>query len=144
MRVNFKILLWILLVLTLAACSSSKGLEVKDAWARPGMSGDNSAIYFTISNPGAEDDVLQSAECDVATQAELHMSSMDASGTMSMLPQESVAIPAGGQVEFKPAGLHVMLVGLKQNLKEGDTFKVTLNFEKTGAITLEVVVKQQS
>ncbi|WP_236822370.1 copper chaperone PCu(A)C [Anaerolinea thermolimosa] len=128
----------ILLILT--ACSP-KNLQVTQPWARPGAAGDNSAIYLVIDNPTSEADTLLGAETDVAGSTELHRSSME-NGMMMMEPQEKVSIDAKSRVVFEPGGLHVMLVGLKQDLHAGDTIRLTLNFEKAGAITLDVPVKE--
>jgi len=71
--------------------------------------------------------------------------SMDAnmaSGVMMMVQQENIPVSAQNQIEFKPGGLHVMLIGLNQDLNTGDVFQVTLNFEKAGQITMDVPVKQ--
>jgi len=61
-------------------------------------------------------------------------------GVMTMVQQENVPVAAQSQVEFKPGGLHVMLIGLSQDLNPGDTFAIRLNFEKAGQITLDVPV----
>ncbi len=61
-------------------------------------------------------------------------------GVMTMVQQENVPVAAQSQVEFKPGGLHVMLIGLKQDLNPGDSFTIRLNFEKAGQITLDVPV----
>lgn len=50
--------------------------------------------------------------------------------------------PAGGAVAFKPGGLHVMLMDLERDLKPGDTFSLTLKFEKAGARSVQVTVRQ--
>lgn len=63
-------------------------------------------------------------------------------GVMMMVQQENVPVSAESKVEFKPGGLHVMLIGLKQDLNPGDTITVTLNFEKVGQITLDVPVRE--
>jgi copper(I)-binding protein len=63
-------------------------------------------------------------------------------GVMSMKQQESVSVPAGDQVEFKPGGLHIMFVNLKRDLKVGDTITITLIFEKAGRLTIQAVVKE--
>ncbi len=63
-------------------------------------------------------------------------------GMMRMQPVEAVSVPAGGTVEFKPGGLHVMLMDLRRDLKPGDTFSLTLRFEKAGALGVEVTVRQ--
>jgi copper(I)-binding protein len=126
----------------ISACGKqSQTPIVGDVWARPGNAGDNSAIYFTITNPGAEDDLLIAASSQVATTTELHMSMMDSSGTMKMEHQASVPIPSKSEVQFEPGGLHVMLVGLIQDLKEGDQFPLSLNFQESGEIEVDVTVK---
>lgn len=131
-----------LLATLLAACgpAGNQSLQVTDVWARPGLADGNSAIFFTIDNPGA-DDVLLSAFSDVAGAVELHKTSMQ-DGVMKMEHQMSVPVPSE-ETEFKPGGLHVMLIGLKDDLKAGDTFNVTLAFRSAGEQSLTVTVKDQ-
>ncbi len=128
-------------VLVLAACTPKAELTLQDAWARPGLKSGNSAIYFEVQNPLDEEDLLLKADCPAAVSTELHMSMMDASGNMMMQPQENVPIPAQSQVSFKPGGLHVMLIGLTQDLNVGDTLALTLTFQNAGTLQLEVPVK---
>jgi periplasmic copper chaperone A len=127
--------------LLLSACGGSSGLTVTDVWARPGNADGNSAIYFVVT-PGSQADTLLSANSDVAMMVELHESTMAADGTMMMNQQENVPIPTGSKFEFKPGGFHVMLMGLKNDLKVGDMFKATLKFEKAGEITVDVTVRE--
>ena len=69
MKNNTKYLLILLVSMVLIAGSSSGGdLSIKDAWARPGMAGGNSAVYFLLDNPTGEDDVLLEG---AATQVEI-------------------------------------------------------------------------
>jgi hypothetical protein len=63
------------------------------------------------------------------------------SGTMTMKRVTSVAVPAGGEVTFKPGSYHVMLIGLKKPLKAGDTVELHLRFEKAGAIDVSAPVR---
>lgn len=135
------IILTIFLLLT-TACAGNETVTIEDAWARPGSSGDNSAVYFKISNITGFEEVLIGAQCDVAAAAEIHLSTMDNAGTMTMEHQEEVRIHANSQVEFKPGDLHVMLVNLMRDLSVGETFPLTLEFKRAGDITLEVMVKQ--
>lgn len=135
------LIVWIL-VLLLTACAPKNGVEVSQTWARPGLNGGTSAIYLTLQNNSASEDALLSAECEAAMQTELHESKMDASGTMQMMPQEKIILPANGKVELKPGGLHIMLMGLKNDLKPGDEVSVTLTFEKAATQKLSVKVQQ--
>lgn len=131
----------LMLVTVLVACAPAPGsLQVTGLWARPALAGGNSAVYFTIENGTASDDSLLSASSDIAEAVEMHMTSMQ-DGNMQMMPQHEVAVQAGN-TEFKPGGLHVMLIGLKQDLKPGNTFSLTLDFAKAGAMTLDVQVSE--
>jgi copper(I)-binding protein len=58
-----------------------------------------------------------------------------------MVRQDYVEVPAGADLSFAPGGYHVMLMGLKQELKPGDSFPLMLTFEKAGQVTLQVAVK---
>lgn len=132
----------VLLLISLAACQSgSKTFTVENVWARSSIAGGNSAIYMVIHNPTDKDEVLLSVESNVANTVELHLSSVDENGVMSMKQQENIPVPANSMVELKPGGLHVMLIGLSNDLKTGDEFEVTLNFKNAGKITLKVPVK---
>ena len=63
-------------------------------------------------------------------------------GTMQMRELAGgLPIPADGTAVLKPGSYHVMLIGLKKPLKEGETFPLTLTFEKAGKITVDVPVK---
>jgi copper(I)-binding protein len=63
-------------------------------------------------------------------------------GVMTMVQQENVPISAQSELEFKPGGLHIMLIGLNQDLNPGDRFTVKLNFENAGEISLDVTVRE--
>jgi copper(I)-binding protein len=130
---------FIVVTLALSACAP-KSLAANNVWAQPGVSGGNSAIYMTISNPG-QADALVEARCDVATAVELHMTMME-SGVMKMQPQDSIALPANGQAKLGPGGFHIMLINLRRDLKVGDKFPVTLRFQHAPEMTLQVQVKE--
>jgi copper(I)-binding protein len=53
-----------------------------------------------------------------------------------------IEVPAGGEAELKPGGLHIMLIRLAEPLENGTTFPLTLNFEKSGEIEIEVPVAE--
>jgi copper(I)-binding protein len=136
------VLILFVLLIGASACSGTENLSVENVWSRPGFQGDNSAIYLTIRNPGEQGDILLQALSDVAGAIEIHLSKMDSSGVMTMERQDQIIIPAQESVEFSPGGLHIMLVNLAQDLSVGDTFPITLVFEKAGELLVEVEVKQ--
>ena len=115
-------------------------LEVSNAWARatPGKA-ENGAAYVTIVSPTP--DRLLSASSPAAKKAELHTMEM-AGMVMKMRPNAALDIPAGSPVALKPGGEHIMLIGLQHPLVEGQSFPLTLNFEKAGARTVSVAVEK--
>lgn len=132
----------ICLLLITSACGGNDTVAVQEAWARPGFNGDNSAIYFDITNSSDLSDNLIGAKSDIASMAEIHLSKMDSAGTITMEHQDLIVVPANGSLEFSPGGLHVMLVSLLKDLAPGDSFPVTLEFQRAGDITVEVNVRQ--
>ncbi len=125
----------------LAAEAKLGSLMLEQPWARatPGQA-KNGAAYLTIHNAGKADDRLLSAASDVAARVELH-NHVNKDGVMQMRQVEAVAVPAGGMTTLKPGGLHVMLMGLKGPLKEGESFPLTLTFEQAGSTTVQVKVE---
>lgn len=116
-------------------------LKIDHPWARatPGQA-KNGAAYMMIHSGEAADDRLVSAATDVAQRVELH-NHMNVDGVMQMREVEGIDVPAGGMAALKPGGFHVMLMGLKAPLKEGESFPLTLTFEKAGSTTVEVKVE---
>lgn len=103
--------------------------------------------YLTVVNSGAEPDRLVSASVgpEVAERVEIHEMSMQ-DGVMSMRPVEGgLQIPAGVSLKLQPGseggGYHLMLIGLKAQLKEGATFAGKLVFEKAGEVAVEFDVE---
>ncbi|MFJ7885481.1 copper chaperone PCu(A)C [Pseudomonas sp. NPDC096917] len=102
------------------------------------------AAYFVIHNTGSTPDRLVSVDTPIAEKAELHQHVMQGD-MMKMQPVVDVVVPAGGSVTFAPMAYHVMLVGIKDRslLLDGKHFPMTLHFEKTGAVPVEVSVQKQ-
>ena len=115
-------------------------IAVADAWTRPAAEADGTAaVYLRIENTGDAGDRLTDVETPVAAKAEMHSSRMEGD-IMRMRPVDSIEILAGKRTDFAPGGLHIMLTGLKQSLKEGDRFPLTLVFDRAGRIGTEVIV----
>lgn len=127
-----------LVVIAGAAGAQPGELAVGNAWARatPGKS-ETGAAYVTILSPTP--DRLVAAATPAAAKAELH--TMEMSGAvMKMRPVAGVDIPAGKTVTLAPGGVHIMLMGLAKPLQAGQSFPLTLTFEKAGARTVDVEV----
>jgi copper(I)-binding protein len=142
MKAFTRILILLVILFISSTCSSTEVLSVEEEWARPGFQGDNSAIYLTIRNPGDQADVLIHADSKIAESTEIHLSKMDSTGVMTMEHQDQVPIPPDDSVEFSPGGLHIMLVNLGQDLSVGDSFPISLEFQKAGELSVEVEVRQ--
>jgi periplasmic copper chaperone A len=108
-------------------------LEIIQPWSRATPGGAEVAGgYVVIKNDGAEPDRLVSATAEVAGGATLHeMTTANGVMTMRMLTG-GIVIPAHGEIALKPGSYHLMLEDLKRPLKEGESFKGTLTFEKAG------------
>lgn len=119
------------------------GIAVQDPYARPAPNvGGNGGAFIVITNHGSQADRLLSAASPAAMMVELHETIME-SGVMKMVHQpEGFEIPAGGKVELKPGGKHIMLMGLKNPLEAGQTIQITLKFEKAGEMTIDVPVRE--
>ena len=115
-------------------------IEVKDAWARataPGMP--MGAVYAEIENAGEQDLSLLSIKVDVARLAELH-ESIEIDGMMRMREIVPFVVPAGETVFLRPAGKHIMLMGLKEPLTQGETLKLRLTFSDGLEVPVDAVI----
>jgi copper(I)-binding protein len=118
----------------------SEGLTIDKAWSLPlPPVSKNGAAYFSIKNHGPADKLL-SASSDIAEQVEMHII-VHSEGQMKMQQLESVEVPMHGSVNFEPGGMHIMLVGLKEPLKEGNRYSLKLNFEKAGKVEVMIMVQ---
>jgi len=99
----------------------------------------NSAAFMTLRNSGPAVAIV-AAESPVAEIVELHTHVHD-NGVMRMRKIEKIELPAGGEVTLQPGGLHVMLLGLKQDLNEGERISVTLKFSDGSSKTIEAPVR---
>lgn len=103
-----------------------------------------SAIFGTLNNASKAEVSLVKATSDAAELVELHEMSM-VDGEMKMQPKEGgFVVPAGGTLELKPGGLHIMLIGLKQDIRPGDTVTATLEMSDGSTITTEAIARDMA
>jgi copper(I)-binding protein len=121
-----------------AAASAQSGPVVELAWARATISAAQTGAAYLVAHD-AEADQLTGFSTPIAATAELHVSRMN-NGVMEMRPVASLPIGPGHDVILSPGGYHVMLMGLKQPLKPGDRFPLTLTFAHAGAVITQVTV----
>lgn len=126
-------------LLAAPALAQAQGVTVDHPWARATAPSAKVGGVFLTLVPGAAPDKVVGASSPVAGSVELHRTVQE-NGVMKMLPVETLPVEPGKPVELKPGGLHIMLMGLKQQLKQGTTFPVTLTFEKSPPVTATVTV----
>lgn len=119
-------------------------VEITHPYATPTPPGAiNGAAYVAaLENTGKQADKLVRASTPLAQRIEIHTMSVDAGGVMRMRETDGIELPPGATVKMKPHdGYHLMLMGLKQPLKEGDSFPMTLEFARGGKTEVKVVVQ---
>ncbi|MDQ2089980.1 copper chaperone PCu(A)C [Marimonas arenosa] len=118
------------------------GIRVEDSYARvSAMMSTSGAAFMMIHNETGQDDQLIDAKSDISERVELHTHEEDANGVMKMIHvEEGFPLPKDGMIAMQRGGHHVMFLGLKQPLEQGDIVPVTLVFEKAGEVTIEVPV----
>lgn len=134
-----------LAVLSFPALAAEPGsVTITDAYsfAVP-EGGKNTAAFLTITYPAGTENVadrILRAETPVAAKAELHTMMIE-NDVMQMRPADSFPLPPTGQFSLKPHGAHIMVMDLNRTLAVGDTYPLTIVFEKAGAVTTEVSVR---
>lgn len=131
----------ILLGVAFTASAHADDMMIVKPWARAsaGMA-HAGAAFMTIKNMSATDDEVIAAKSDIAKKTELHTHKME-NGIMKMRQVPNIPVPAHGEAELKPGGYHIMFMGLKAPLKEGQHFALTLEFKNAGEkkITVDVL-----
>jgi copper(I)-binding protein len=116
-------------------------VQVHSVWSRATPGGAKTAVvYMTLTAEGGADRLV-AASTPVADKAQLHSESMSG-GVMQMRPLASLEVKPGATTMLKPGGNHIMLMGLKHPLKAGDSFPLTLAFEKSGKQEVTVHVEK--
>lgn len=122
-----------LALVVLAAALTGAELAVEQPWARAtAPSAANGAVFAVLSNPGSSELRITAASSTVAQQVELHGHRPTERG-VEMYRLDAMVVPAGGQTELKPGGMHIMLMGLKAPLVEGTTIELQLTVEGESA-----------
>ncbi|OLP61690.1 hypothetical protein BJF93_08810 [Xaviernesmea oryzae] len=96
--------------------------------------------YLAVVNKGTAADRLLGATSPAAQSVQIHEMKMDG-GVMQMREiKDGLPVAAGGKLELKPGGYHLMFVNPKTPFKEGEMVKATLSFEKAGTVEVEFLV----
>ena len=118
---------------------TTNAITIEDAYTRATVPGQQVAGGFMkIENKGAADQLI-SASSPVAGEVQLHEMAMEGN-VMKMRQVKDIAVPAGGAVELKPGGLHLMFINIKAPLAAGETVPVKLKFAKAGDVEVKMPV----
>ena len=128
----------LLLLFPLVACAEPPSVEVRNAWTSATV-GDqaSAAVFMTLASPTG--DRLVAASTPVAGKTDLMTMRIEAD-TMTMDYVEDIELPANTPVSLDAAGLHIWLAGLRQPLRSGESFPLTLEFEKAGRREVRVAI----
>lgn len=114
-------------------------VQIENAYTRATVPGQQAAGGFMkIENKGAADQLV-SVSSPVAGEVQLHEMAMEGN-VMKMRQVKDIAVPAGGAVELKPGGLHLMFMNIKAPLTAGETVPVKLKFAKAGEVEVKMPV----
>jgi periplasmic copper chaperone A len=147
LRYRVAVILAALVLLGLPFLASGHGYRLGDIriihpWATPSQA-TMGAGYPVLSNRGVKDDRLLSASSAIAARVELRAPVRDSgeperdNGSLA-----AIVIPAGAETRLEPGGLHLQFIDLQTPLEDGRRFSVTLQFETTGSITVDMDVQQ--
>ncbi len=119
------------------------GMAVRDPYLLVATGAAKTAgAFMVVENHRAIDDRLVGASSDAAARVEMHSHVEDDQGVMRMREiEDGILIAAGGEHALTRGGDHLMFLGLTRPLAEGDVVQVTLTFETTGDLEIEVPVR---
>jgi copper(I)-binding protein len=129
----FPLILAAILLTACGAGSAESGIEVDQVKMGAGAQGEDRAVYLAMRNHGSEPDQLMGASSDAADVAQLQ------NGTQVV---DVIPVYANKEFVFIPDGYHVMLVGLKRDLRVGDEIEVVLQFRDHEDMTIKVPVQE--
>ncbi|MFC6672562.1 copper chaperone PCu(A)C [Marinobacterium aestuariivivens] len=130
-----------LLCTLLLAAPAMADITASDVYVRavpPGQM--NSAAFMTLHNDGSEAVGLVAAGSAIAENVELHSHSMQ-DGVMRMRRIDRIDVPAHGRHSLEPGADHVMLIGLRGALQEGDSVELRLEFSDGQRLEIAAPVK---
>lgn len=102
---------------------------------------DIAALYFTMVDRDGEGDRLLGVTTSAAAMSHLHATVTEGDTSRMLAVEGGIVLPPDGLTELAPGGMHVMLMALPARLEDGDTIEVTLQFERAGAVTIDVPVR---
>ena len=106
--------------------ANQSSLMFKNAWVRPTPGHARStAAYFQLINNSKQDIIIVDSQSPNFEMTMIHDTQVK-DGLVSMNHLDELLVPAGGTVELKPLGLHMMLMQPSAALNLGDSVPITL------------------
>ena len=122
--------------------ATGSGLTIQDPWVRePPPGATVLAAYLTLTNRSGSPQMLLGASSPLFEQIEIHQT-VERDGTARMVRQERLEVPPGGQLSFAPGSYHLMLIGPRATLHEGDTVDLRLELEGGDAVDVSAPVRR--
>ena len=131
---------YIILILGLISFAAPR-VKVENAWMRIANKGMNTALYLDVTNLSSKDDELTDVSSNISNTVQIH-ETYKQGDNMGMRRVPSVIIKGNGTFHFAPGGYHVMVIKLKEDLKQGDKKQFTLTFKHAGKVKITAVVKR--
>ncbi|MYL24707.1 copper chaperone PCu(A)C [Halomonas alkaliantarctica] len=127
--------------LLLATTAHAAAINAVDAFVREVPPGSPAtAAFMTLQNTSDTPVRLISADNDLTAHSELH-NHVEVDGVMQMRQIEQIEVPANGEVNLAPGGLHLMLIGLESPVRKGDEVALTLRFDNGNTLELTAPVR---
>ena len=116
-------------------------IEIVNPWTRATpATAPTGGGFLVITNTGKTADRLIAVKSPGAGKVEIHEMKMDGNVMRMRELDKGIEIPAGGTVELKPGGYHIMFMGLKSPFEKDTRVPATLVFEKAGSVNVELSV----
>jgi hypothetical protein len=117
-------------------------LEIVHPWARATLKGSDVADGFMkIVNHGTTPDRLIAISVDFAKASQIHRMKMEGDVMKMEELKGGLEIPAGATVELKPKSMHVMFIGVSEQLIPDEMVDGELTFEKAGKVKVEFMIE---
>lgn len=136
-------ILTITLLTLLHAATLNAEIIVSDAWVKKTLGGvKNTVAFMKFTNTGDKDVDILSASSPIASSTQFHLMKHEG-GMMHMSPVKLITVLANSHVELNPAGLHIMMMGLKSDLTIGQQLSIEFKLEGGATLKKTLVVRAQ-
>lgn len=122
-----------------ATSSSSAVVTLADGWVKTASKGDMTGVFGTLHNPGSKPVKITTITSPLG-KGELHETAK-VDGAMQMRAVDSFTIPAGGEFVLKPGANHIMVMGLKKDVRTGETVTFTVGTSDGEKAEVKVVAR---